>query len=331
MLRSTVASGLAILVLLALYVCLQAGLPLTADNVVVEVRKGESFGKAVSAFYEAGLVRDPRLFKVIGRITGLENSLQPGEYAFNGPVTMLDVYRAIRDNDILPSRITVVEGDSLLEIRDKLSAEGYVTPEDFDRLVYDKQFIASLGIEAESLEGYLFPDTYRFDKGAAPEEIIAQMVRRFKEIYGPEFMARTKELGWSVRQVLTLASIIEHEAVLDSEREIISAVYHNRLRLGMRLQADPTAIYGIKPLSEGVTAADVRRVTPYNTYVISGLPPGPIASPGKRSIRAALYPAAVPYLYFVAQGDGSHKFSSSSQEHNRAVRKYRERKNEHRG
>jgi UPF0755 protein len=308
MLRSTVASGLAILVLLALYVCLQAGLPLTADNVVVEVRKGESFGKAVSAFYEAGLVRDPRLFKVIGRITGLENSLQPGEYAFNGPVTMLDVYRAIRDNDILPSRITVVEGDSLLEIRDKLSAEGYVTPEDFDRLVYDKQFIASLGIEAESLEGYLFPDTYRFDKGAAP-----------------------KELGWSVRQVLTLASIIEHEAVLDSEREIISAVYHNRLRLGMRLQADPTAIYGIKPLSEGVTAADVRRVTPYNTYVISGLPPGPIASPGKRSIRAALYPAAVPYLYFVAQGDGSHKFSSSSQEHNRAVRKYRERKNEHRG
>jgi UPF0755 protein len=238
-------------------------------------------------------------------------------------MTQWQIYEKLRDGEVLPSGITIVEGDTLFDIGFKLEAEEFMSAEEFDRISHDAEFLKGLEIVAPSLEGYLFPDTYRFDKGDDPKSIVTTMVRRLREVYSDELIKQTEDMGWDVHRILTLASIIEHEAVLDEEREIISAVYHNRIRRGMRLQADPTAIYGIKPLSEGVTGADVRRATPYNTYVIKGLPPGPIGSPGRSSIQAAINPADVPYLFFVAQGDGSHKFSSTSAEHNRAVQEYR--------
>ncbi len=332
MMKNTLAGIVAFMVLSLLYVFMQLLSTYPVNDVSIEVRKGQSFRKAVDTFAEAGVVKDPTLFLILGRIGGVEDSLIPGEYVFSGPVSQWQVYRKLKNGEILPSGVTIVEGDSLLNIRAKLAAEELVSVEDFDRLSTDAAFLNSVGIRAGSLEGYLFPDTYRFDKGDAPEAVFETMVSHLREMYGPDLQARAKELGWDLHRVLTLASIIEHEAVHDEERELVSAVYHNRLRKGMRLQADPTAIYGIKPLSEGVTGEDIRRDTPYNTYMITGLPPGPISSPGLKSIRAALYPADVPYLYFVANGtDGSHTFSSTHREHLRAVRQYRNTMNRNGG
>ncbi len=296
---------------------------LPAGPVDVDIRKGTGFNRAVNAFSGAGLVRDVFFFKTLGRVTGLHKRLIPGRYRFEGRVSQWDVYAALSDGDVAPYGITVLEGEGLYEIKDKLVSRELMAPEEFDRLSGDAKFLASLGIEAESLEGYLFPDTYSFFLGEEPGVILGAMVDRLRELYDEGLRKRTREMGWDVHKALTLASIIEREAVLDSERPLISAVYHNRLKKRMRLQADPTAIYGIKPLSAGVNGKDIKRRTPYNTYTFRGLPPGPIASPGINSIRAALYPADVPYLYFVSGGNGSHVFSRTHREHMRAVRKYR--------
>jgi UPF0755 protein len=207
-----------------------------------------------------------------------------------------------------------------------LSEKGIITEEDFRRLASDKVLLNSYKIDAPSLEGYLFPDTYKIPKGMDPKEAITMMVNKLREQYSGKLEARAAELGMSEREVLTLASIIEKEAATDEERLLISAVYHNRLRKKIPLQADPTAIYGIKSSREKITSEDLKRRTLYNTYVISGLPPGPIASASIKSIIAALYPADVQYIYFVSNNDGTHHFSVTAAEHAAAVRAYREKK-----
>jgi UPF0755 protein len=181
-------------------------------------------------------------------------------------------------------------------------------------------------VDSPSLEGYLYPDTYRFPKGHTLKELLTMMVYRTREKYDDEMKAKTFSLGLSERELLTIASIIEKEAATDEERPLIAAVYYNRLKKGMHLQSDPTAIYGVKRSGEKITKEDLARKTPYNTYVISGLPSGPIASPGLKSIIAALNPPMVPYLYFVSNNDGTHHFSVSLEQHNNAVRVYREKK-----
>lgn len=323
--RSAIAPLLALAAsgFLCMMIKLFQPLTLPAGPVDVDIRKGTGFNRAVRAFSEAGLVRDVFFFRALGRLTGLHKRLIPGRYRFEGNVCQWDVYAALSDGDVTPYGITVLEGEGLYEIKEKLVSLELMEPEEFDRLSRDAEFLASLGIEAESLEGYLFPDTYRFFLGEEPKVMLGAMVERLWELYDEELRKRTGEMGWDVHRALTLASIIEREAVLDDERPLISAVYHNRLKKRMRLQADPTAIYGIKPLSAGVNGKDIKRRTPYNTYKIRGLPPGPIASPGINSIRAALYPADVPYLYFVSDGGDSHVFSRTHGEHMRAVRKYR--------
>ncbi|RUM87517.1 MAG: endolytic transglycosylase MltG, partial [Thermodesulfatator sp.] len=180
----------------------------------------------------------------------------------------------------------------------------------------------SLGIPGPSVEGFLFPDTYYLVKGLAPGEIIRIMVRRFWEVWR-KYEARARELGVSVYEVVTLASIVEKEAVLSREKPLIAAVYWNRLRRGMPLQADPTVRYALKRFRGRLYYKHLRVDSPYNTYRYPGLPPTPIANPGEESLRAVLYPARVPYLYFVSRGDGSHKFSTTYREHLRAVRKLR--------
>ncbi|TAL25692.1 MAG: endolytic transglycosylase MltG, partial [Nitrospirae bacterium] len=196
--------------------------------------------------------------------------------------------------------------------------------ETFIKFSRDEDFLQTYNINAPSLEGYLFPDTYKLPKGIEPENALGMMVNGMREKYTDKLRQRAKELGFTENQVLTLASIIEKEAIINSERPLISAVYHNRLKKRMLLQADPTAIYGIKSSKEKITMSDLKRKTPYNTYVIAGLPPGPIASPGLKSIEAALYPADAPYLYFVSNNDGTHQFSVTPEEHLSAVKAYRE-------
>lgn len=291
----------------------------------VQVREGMTFREAVEAFREAGLLRDPVPVIALGRAAGIDRKLAFGYYAFSEKVSPWQVYEALRDRRIIRSQITIVEGDSLYEIRGKLAGAGLVNAVEFNGLSADPEFMEEYSIYAPSLEGYLFPDTYFFPKGMEPGRILGIMIDRLRTAYASALRDKAANMSFDERQVLTLASIIEKEARYDSERPLISAVYHNRLKKGMKLQADPTATYGLKPLSWGVTAKDIRKETDYNTYFIKGLPPGPIASPGLKSIEAALNPAKEDYLFFVSNNDGTHNFSETYFEHRQAIENYKEK------
>jgi UPF0755 protein len=302
--------------------------PAQAGNRIIEIEipKGATFKQVVEILYNQKLIKDKNLFLLIGRLTGADRKIRAGYYSIWGNMSPLDIFKIIRKGQIIEYEIKIVEGDSLLEISEKLSETGIMTKEDFMKLSKEPDFLAFYDIESNSIEGYIFPDTYFIPKGVLPEDAIGSMIDRMREKYSHELLARTEEIGMTEREVLTLASIIEKEAVVDSERPLISAVYRNRLKKNMLLQADPTAIYGIKSSREKITTKDLQRKTPYNTYGIKGLPPGPIASPGIKSIIAALYPADVSYIYFVSNNDGSHQFSVTAKEHLAAVKSYREKK-----
>jgi UPF0755 protein len=301
-------------------------LPIGNKNIEIEIPKGATFRQAVEIFSKERLIRDKILFLFIGRISGIDRKIRAGYYSIYGSMSPLDILKMLKKGQIIEYEITVLEGDSLREVAEKLSEKGIINIEDFMQLSSDEDFLASYEIDAPTFEGYLFPDTYKIPKGMDPEDAIGMMINKMREKYSGELMVRASKLGLSEREVLTLASIIEKEAATDDERYLISAVYHNRLRKGIPLQADPTAIYRIKSFREKITAKDLQRKTPYNTYIIKGLPPGPIASPSIKSINAALYPADVPYIYFVSNNDGTHQFSVTAEEHRAAVKSYREKK-----
>jgi UPF0755 protein len=301
-------------------------LPIGKKNIEIEIPEGATFRQAIEILSQEKLTRDKGLFLFIGVISGLDRKIRAGYYSFTGLLSPFDIFRMLKKGQIIEYEVTICEGDSLRETGEKLSEKGIIDKEDFVKLSSDKDFLALYEIDAPTFEGYLFPDTYRIPKGMNPEDAIGMMINKMREKFSDELYARASELGLSEKEVLTLASIIEKEAVIDEERSLISAVYHNRLRKGIQLQADPTAIYGIKSSKEKITAKDLRRKSPYNTYVIKGLPPGPIASPGIKSILAALYPAEVPYFYFVSNGNGTHKFSVTAEEHLSAVKSYIEKK-----
>lgn len=298
------------------------------ENAEVYIPKGASFSTIASIFKEKGFIRNETVFKIAGRALGIEKKARAGYYLITPEMNLVDLLYKLLEGKILDYSFTVVEGDSIFEIAEKLSKLNPDYSSKFLELSTKKEFLKSLNIDAPSLEGYLFPATYSIPKGMEIEEIVTMMVRKFWSVYDEALINKTKELGWTVNQVVTLASIIEKEAKLEEEKPIISAVYHNRLKLGMPLQADPTAIYGIKRYREGVTKKDLQNKTPYNTYIIKGLPPGPIASPSLTSIKAALNPAKVPYLYFVARGDGSHEFSVNYDRHVSVINELRGNKSE---
>ena len=203
-----------------------------------------------------------------------------------------------------------------------------IDKEDFFELARDEEFLESLNIKAESIEGYLFPDTYYFNRSMSTRQIMKIMVDQFWKKVTPEMIKRAEELGFNTHQFVTFASIIGKESGNDAEKPMISAVFHNRIKKKMRLQSDPTAVYDLENFEGKVLRSHLRRNSPYNTYIIKGLPPGPIANPGLASLKAALYPAPVNYLYFVSKKDGSHYFSTSLAEHNQAINRYRYIKNE---
>ncbi|WP_353686503.1 endolytic transglycosylase MltG [Thermodesulfovibrio sp. 3462-1] len=309
---------------LTLYVTIELTKPINiSEDTEVYIPRGATFSSIAKTFKEKGIIRNETLFIIIGRIYGIERKARAGYYLFTKEMTVLDVIKKLLQGKILEYTITVVEGDSLYEIAEKLSKINPDFKDKLFQLAYDKAFLRSLQIDAPSLEGYLFPDTYNIPKGLDLEEIVRLMVKRFWDVYDSNLMKKTKKIGWTVNEVVTLASIIEKEAKLDEEKPLISAVYHNRLKLGMPLQADPTAIYGVKRYKDGVTKKDLRNPSPYNTYIIKGLPPGPIACPGLKSILAALNPAKVSYLYFVSRGDGTHEFSSDYKTHISAISQIR--------
>jgi len=291
-------------------------------EVVIIIPRGASFSLAARELYGAGIIRNARDFSLLATIRGAHRRVKAGEYHFTTPVRPLAVLAKLVDGETVQYRVTIPEGYTILEIATLLEREGVAARGEFLEKARDAGFVASRGFEGDSFEGYLFPDTYQLTKGLPVEEIIDMMVARFKEVYTESMDVRGAKLGLTRREVVTLASIIEKESGKVDERRRISAVFHNRMKRGIPLQSDPTVIYGIADFDGNLTRRHLRTRTPYNTYLLYGLPPGPIANPGKDALEAAVEPVNEGYLYFVSMNDGSHYFSKNLKEHNRAVNRY---------
>ncbi len=268
---------------------------------------------------EAGIATDRRIYNVVMKYTQADKRLKPGRYRFDGGVTHYELALLFKNSNPELSKVTIAEGKTIKEIIPLLT---HGIPTDSVQLVSllgDNAFRRSLNLEAPSFEGYLFPETYSFYPYQEPDDVIREMVAMLRNSITPEMGNQLRALKMSLNEVVTLASMIEAEAADGAERELISSVYHNRLRKGWRMQCDPTVIYALGGLDRPLLRADLDFDSPYNTYLYYGLPPGPIGSPGLASIKAALFPAQTDYFYFVATGDGRHIFSTSLSQHNTAA------------
>ncbi len=273
---------------------------------------------------EEGIIKGVKRFAYLTKFKRVSTQIKAGEYPFSTQALPLEVLEKLVKGEYI-SKITIPEGYNIFQIAQLLKMQGFVNRKRFLKLALDPSFVSLLGIEGKSLEGSLFPDTYNLIKGMGEEPILKKMVSRFKEVYR-SYEDLAKKKGLFQKEVVIIASLIEKETPTPSERPIISAVFQNRLKRGMRLQSDPTAIYRIQGFKGRITKEDLQRKTPYNTYRFEGLPPEPISNPSEASIRAVLYPARVDYLYFVSKNDGTHHFSKTLAEHNSAVEKYQKGK-----
>ncbi len=290
---------------------------------VIEIPARRGFLDVARILDEAGVIRSPVGFALLTLARGDVRSLKAGEYRVPQGANTVAVLAMLAGGQVLQHNVVFREGQTVAELAGQLTVEGLAKADEVLRLTRDALFLRTLDIPADSLEGYLFPDTYQFVKGMMPEEILARMVARMRERVSADILAGARQRDLNLHQLLTLASIIEKEAVDPSEMPLISAVFWNRLRLEMPLQADPTVQYAVGKDRQRLTRDDLLVESPFNTYRRVGLPPGPIASPSLAAIRAAANPAAVGYLYFVATDERHHRFSTTLADHNAAVAKYR--------
>jgi UPF0755 protein len=294
----------------------------------VEIPSGASPLGIGDRLVGAGLVRDPYVFRAALWWTGSARILKAGSYRFEAPASVLDILGSIARGDVDAVRITFPEGLIIGEMADIFAAHGLGTAADFAAAARQRALVADLDPAARDLEGYLFPATYAVTRQATAPDLVAMMVRRFREAYTSELQESAAGQGLSTRQLLALASLVEKETARPEERPLVAAVYRNRMRIGMGMQADPTVVYALRLAGRytgNLRRDDLRFDSPYNTYRYRGLPPGPIASPGLASIEAALAPADVPYLYFVSRNDGSHVFAKTLREHNANVNEFQVR------
>ena len=292
----------------------------------VRIPPGTGFQAVCNILVDRGLVHDPRRFKLLARVRGLDKQLKAGNYRIKGDLSPEALLAALVSGREHLHRLTIPEGFNLVQIADAVADAGFGEAEAFLKMIRDPAVAQQHDLPGDTLEGYLFPDTDLFPTETAHGEIVGAMVKRFQEQFPAEWKARAEALKMSVHEVVTLASIIEKETGDPKERPLISSVFHNRLKKGMRLETDPTVIYGIEDFDGNLKRKHLRTYTPYNTYKIKGLPPGPIASPGAKALEAALYPAESDYLYFVSRKDTTHQFSTNIKDHNAAVRKYQLRR-----
>lgn len=292
------------------------------ETTTLLIETGTSVKRIASALQEKGVIADARVFEYALRLTGRAGAIQAGEYEFGQGLALAEVMEVLLGGEVKFYTFTIPEGYNLQQITKVLVGDKKImTQGQFEELIRRVDLLEGVA-EAQDLEGFLFPDTYRYDRGTTPEQIVTRMVKNFFERVDEERLAKAKAAGFSVYQWVTFASLVEKETGLATERPEIAGVFHNRLNSGMLLQTDPAVIYGIPNFNGNLTTADLARDTPYNTYVRPGLPHGPIASVGLASLDAVLNPAQTSSLYFVAKGDGSHYFSKTLEQHNRAVRYY---------
>lgn len=293
---------------------------------VVWIKPGQSFFETVAQLEKAGLVRHPKKFRWLAYLKRDERRIRAGEYELSRSMSPGAILDTLVRGETLSHKVVIPEGSTVFEIGQALERAGLLSAEAFLQAASDPGLIEALGIEGRPFEGYLFPETYHFPKGVTAEQIIKKMVAHFRSVFTPAWTERAHAMGFTIHQVVTLASIVEKETSKPEERPLIAAVFLNRLKRRMRLESDPTVIYGIKDFDGNLTRKDLKTMSPYNTYRIKGLPPGPIANPGRASIEAVLYPSEEPYLYFVSKNDGSHHFSQTLSEHNQMVRRYQLRR-----
>ena len=312
------AAGAAAAVWFGLYVYTPAP---GQEQVTVVIPQGAGVRRIQQILSEQGVIKDDIRFLILARLVKESKQLKAGEFQIPPGLTPLQVLRFLAAAKPVQYRVTIPEGWTMVQIARFFARDHWVDPETFLQLCRDKIFIEELGISADSLEGYLFPETYTLVRGrAGARRIITTMVHQFQQIW--QELPKPSNIELNRHQLVTLASIVEKETGSAGERAKIAGVFYNRLNKKMRLQSDPTTIYGLKNFNGNLTRADLKKATPYNTYVIPGLPPGPICNPGRAALAAVLQPAEVPYYYFVSKNDGSHHFSKTLKEHNRAVYKY---------
>lgn len=289
----------------------------------VEVKRGQRTATILQHMQKEGVLRDHWVPLVYMQLLRRSDSIKAGVYQFEKPLSALEVLDKLVRGDVILRNITIREGLDRFAVAKIFAGEGFGTEEQWNEVTGEADLIRDIAPDAQSLEGYLFPDTYKFDPGTPVKTIVEAMVANFRKHWGGELATITT--GLDPHQTVTLASIVETEARLPQERPIVASVYINRVRRRMLLGADPTVIYAMKLAGRwngNIRKGDLQMESPYNTYRTPGLPPGPIANPGLASLRAAAAPATTPYLYFVARNDGSHVFATNNADHNRNVEKY---------
>jgi UPF0755 protein len=295
------------------------------DEVFVSLPPGTGVSGIATRLADAGVVPDPWTFRLAARLSGADRRLQAGEYRFAGETSPFEVVWRLSTGDVYTHPVTFPEGLTIKEMAAIFEHSGVGSARDFEAAAADPALAASVGPSLKSLEGYLFPDTYPLPRHVDADTAVHAMVTRFNQAFDAGLKADAESRGLSTHEVVTMASIIEKETARPEERPIVSAVYYNRLKIHMPLQCDPTVIYAMMLANKwngNIRRDDLQINSPYNTYRFPGLPPGPIASPGRASLEAAVRPADVPYLYFVSRNDGSHVFATTLEEHNRNVLKW---------
>jgi UPF0755 protein len=291
----------------------------------VEIAPGTGASTIGARLAEAGVVRDARTFRVALWLSGRGRELKAGEYRFDREATPFEVIDRIARGDVYKRLITFREGLTIPGMAQVFEERGFGAAAEFEQAAKNASLIGDLDSEAADLEGYLFPETYALPRGTSAAELVTQMVGLFKRLYAEPLRAEAAAAGFSTRQIVTLASLVEKETARREERPLVAAVYRNRLKVGMGMQADPTVIFALQRAGRydgNLSREDLQFDSHYNTYRYPGLPPGPIASPGLASLEAAIRPAAVSHLYFVSRNDGSHVFADTLAEHNRNVQQW---------
>ena len=291
-------------------------------TVVFDTEAASGFKQIANLLEQQGLVRSGFAFRMLARVQKKDTQIKAGEYALSASMTPQQILDLMVRGETIPRRATIREGMTLADIARVFEEAGIVDRASFERALSDSELLREENLAVGSFEGYLFPETYNFKRSTPARQVIKAMHEQLQIQWTDEWTKQALAVGMTKHQILTLASIVEKESGNFDEQPIIASVFHNRLKLNMRLQADPTVIYGIKNFNGNITKRDLQTETPYNTYVISGLPPGPIANPGLSAIKAALFPADTKYLYFVGNGEGRHVFSESLDQHNDAVNRY---------